>query len=377
MSFSHSSQTADVLVAGAGLIGLACALAAAERGLSVQLIGEARPGESSPAGAGLLAPSIEREEGHASEFGAAARDRYPAYIDWLRNRTGIDVPINRDGIIQLAVNDAGVRRLQRGMSGHARWLDARELSRLEPALSHALGGVLHPLDGWVDNVRLLEAMRMAASGHSRITIVPDRVSAVEFSHDARATLRGGQTFAGQHLVLAAGAWSATIAGLPRPVPVEPVRGQMISYAGSPLTRAVYGPTGYVVPRSDGRTLVGATAERVGFDPAVTSEGIARLTRTAAEIIPDFRTVEPAHAWAGLRPISADLQPILGPDPDEPRLLYATGHSRNGILMTPLTGDCIGALLDGQATPASIREFSIARFDATSRGAPPSEPSTRR
>jgi glycine oxidase len=123
--------------------------------------------------------------------------------------------------------------------------------------------------------------------------------------------------------------------------------------------------------------VGATAERVGFDPAITSDGIARLTRTAAEIIPDFRTVEPVHAWAGLRPISADLQPILGPDPDEPRLLYATGHSRNGILMTPLTGDCVGALLVGQATPASITEFSIARFDATSRGAASSEPSTRR
>src|SRR5438045_1999377 len=118
MSLNHPSATADVLVAGAGLIGLACAVAAAERGLTVQLIGEPLPGESSPAGAGLLAPSIEREEGHASDFAAAARDRYPSYVGWLLEKTGIQVPINRDGILQLAINDAGVRGLRRGIPPH-------------------------------------------------------------------------------------------------------------------------------------------------------------------------------------------------------------------------------------------------------------------
>ena len=362
---NRSTHTADALVAGAGLIGLACAVAAADRGLSVLLIGESLPGESSPAGAGLLAPSIEREEGHVSDFGAAARDRYPAYIDWLRDRTGFDVPINRDGIIQLAVSEAGVRGLQRGMPAQAEWLDARELGKLEPALGHGLGAVLHALDGWVDNVRLLEALRAVADAHPRMTVVNDRVSAIELSREVRATTRNGRTLTGGQLVLAAGAWSATVAGLPRRIPVEPVRGQMVAYRGSPLTRAVYGPTGYAVPRTDGETLIGATAERVGFDPVVTTDGIARLTRTAAEIVPEFGTVAPVRSWAGLRPISADLHPILGPDPDEPRLLYATGHSRNGILMTPLTADCIAALLVGERAPLSIAKFGISRFDVTS------------
>jgi len=143
--------------------------------------------------------------------------------------------------------------------------------------------------------------------------------------------------------------------------VEAVPGQMLAYAGSPLRRAVYGPTGYVVPRTNGRTLVGATTERAGFESITTPEGIAKLARTAGEILPQFAGNPPADAWAGLRPISADLQPILGADPDEPRLLYATGHSRNGVLMTPLTGDCIGAMLAGEPSPVDIGGFSIARF----------------
>ena len=359
-----SNRTADVVVAGGGLIGLACAIASAERGLSVQLISQPTLGEASSAGAGLLAPSIERGEGDASDFGSAARDRYPAYIEWLRERTGIDVPLNRDGIIQLAITEAGVRGLQRGMPCDAQWLDPRALATLEPALAHGLGGVLHSNDGWVDNVRLLEALRIVAAGHPRITSVTDRVSAIDWSQVARVITHGGRTIPAGHVVLAAGAWSSTISGLPRAIPVEPVRGQMISYAGNPLRRAVYGPTGYVVPRTDGRTLVGATAERVGFDPTVTTDGIARLTRTAAEILPQFANVEHDRAWAGLRPISADLQPILGPDPEEPRLIYATGHSRNGILMTPLTGDCVAALLVDEPPPAPISAFRISRFEST-------------
>jgi glycine oxidase len=363
---TRSIQSADVVVIGAGLIGLACAAAAAERGLTVRLVGDALPGESSAAGAGLLAPSIEREEGRASDFGIASRDRYPSYVDWLRDRTGLDVPLNRDGVIQVALDDGGVRGLGRAMPPDAQWLDAADLASLEPALSHGRGGVLHGLDGWVDNVRLLEALRVFAASSPLIAVANDHVSAIDLSHDAVVSTRTGRTVVGSRLILAAGAWSGGIPGLPRRIPVEPVRGQMISYASSPLRRAVYGPTGYIVPRTDGRTLVGATAERVGYDSAVTDDGLARLKRTATEIIPQFASVEHVRAWAGLRPMSADLQPILGPDPNEPRLLYATGHSRNGILMTPLTADCIAALLVGEPTPVPISAFGIERFDMASQ-----------
>ena len=361
MSIDSSTSAADVLVIGCGLIGLACGAAAAQRGFRVRIIGEPRVGAASLAAAGLLAPSIERADGHASDFATVARDRYPTYVDWLRERTGLEVPLNRDGIIQVALNEAGVRGLRGAKPEEAEWLDARELAELEPALSHGLGGVLHPLDGSVDNVRLFEALRTAVDGLATLTIVSDTVTELRFSGLVEALGRSGSRYTAEMVVLAAGAWSSTIKGLPRAIPVEPVRGQMIAYVGSPLRRAVYGPTGYVVPRASGRTLVGATNERAGFESITTPEGIAKLARAAGEILPQFASSQPDDAWAGLRPMSADLQPILGPDPDEPRLFYATGHSRNGVLMTPLTGDCIGALLAFEPPPVDISGFSIARF----------------
>ena len=356
-----SRRTSQVLVAGRGLIGLSCAIAAAERGFTVRVIAEPRVGEASLAAAGLLASSIEREEGHSRDFAVAARDRYPDYVTWLHERTGHLVPLNRDGIIQVALSEAGARGLRRSMGDEAQWLDARQLVELEPALDHALGGVIHLHDGWVDNVALHRALSAFARAHERITFVEDAITRVAFAASVTATCRSGSAYEAQRMVLAAGAWSSMIEGLPRSIPVEPVRGQMISYSDSPLKRAVYGPTGYVVPRTDGRTLIGATSERAGFKSVTTEEGISRLQRTAAEVLPRLAAVEPAAKWAGLRPMSADLQPILGPDPEEPRLLYATGHSRNGVLMTPLTGDCIAALLVGESPPIDIGGFSIARF----------------
>ena len=362
MTIPSSHPAADVLVVGAGLIGLACAAAAAERGLSVIVVGHERTGQASLAAAGMLAPSIERAAGSADAFGIAARDRYPGYIDWLRERCGISVPLNRDGIIQVAITDAGARGLRRTMAPDAQWLDAPDLHALEPGLRHGLGGVLHAHDGAVDNVRLHEALLTVVRADRRIAMVNDAIVEMAFSTSAQASGQRGNVYRAERAVIAAGAWSNTIRGLPRPIPVEPVRGQMISYPRLPLSRVVYGPTGYVVPRSSGRTLVGATTEHVGFESVTTPEGIARLRRTAEEIVPELASLDPTETWSGLRPMSSDLHPILGVDPDEPRLIYATGHSRNGVLMTPLTGDCIAAILCGDALPVDIEAFSITRFE---------------
>jgi glycine oxidase len=220
---------------------------------------------------------------------------------------------------------------------------------------------MHPRDGWVDNTLLLRALREVTATHAGIREVVEPVTAV--------TVRGEvcelSTPSGQHsaptIVLAAGAWVAQLAGLPRPLPIEPVRGQMVSFGASVLNHAVYGPRGYLVPRADGRTLFGATMERVGFDASTTAIAIDSLTAAAVELCPGLGGVTVLDAWAGLRPVTPDLLPILGRDPEHASLIYACGHSRNGILMAPLTADCIASLALGRDSPPDISAFSVERF----------------
>lgn len=367
-------DTADTLIIGGGLIGLACATALARDGASAIILDDARQGAASPAGAGMLAPAVDRADAPAHGFATAARARFPGYLDWLRGGTGIAVPLNTNGILQVALSPAGVRGLRRAMPPSATWLDAAALRALEPDLTHALGAVHHPMDGAVDNVILLEALRTYCGSSGRVRVV--RASALSLTlrpDGVSVRAADGTAYSGRHAVLAAGAWTAALAGLPRSVPVAPVRGQMLAYPAMRLTHVIFGPRGYIIPRefgeptdpgrSAGETLVGATTEYVGFDPATSTDGATKLRTVAAEILPALRDAKPHRHWSGLRPMTPDLLPIIGPDPAEPSLLYACGHSRNGILMAPLTGDCISALIRGVPTPADLSPFSIARFPA--------------
>jgi glycine oxidase len=353
--------TSDVVVVGGGLIGAACALAIARRGASVRLITDGRPGIASTAAAGIFAPSIEQPDGLAREFGFAARDRYPSFLDELAEATGVRVPVNREGVLQVAVSRAGVRGLRRAQPVTSQWLSAKELTAIEPSLSHALGAVLHPYDGAVDNVLLLETMLLAISRNPSITVEPEGVSEIGFAGAATARTARGDAFSGDTIVLAAGAWTPLIAGLPRALPIEPIRGQMLSYVGTPTRRVVFGPTGYIVPRNNGMTAVGSTSEHVGFDASTTPAGAERIANAAKEIWPEFARSQPQGHWSGLRPITPDMLPIIGRDPDQPGLLYACGHSRNGVLMAPLTGDCVASLVSGQPLSISIAPFAVDRF----------------
>jgi glycine oxidase len=320
----------------------------------------------------MLAPAVDRADGPAHDFATAARARFPGYLDWLRDGTGIAVPLNANGILQVALSPGGVRGLRRAMPQSARWLDAAALHALEPALGHALGAVHHPLDGAVDNVILLEALRTHCSASGRVRVVRASALSLRLRPDGASVLAAdGTVYSGRHAVLAAGAWAAALTGLPRSVPVAPVRGQMLAYHATRLKHVIFGPRGYIIPRefgepsdsarSAGETLVGATTEEVGFDPATTTAAATTLRIAAAEILPALHDVTPHRQWSGLRPMTPDLLPIIGPDPDQASLLYACGHSRNGILMAPLTGDCISALIRGIPFAADLSPFSIARF----------------
>lgn len=360
-----ASPLCDVLVAGAGLIGLACAAAAAREGLRVLVLGAPRNGEASPAAAGILAPSIEHGveiSTVAHSAATASRDLYPGYVAWLAEESGIDVPLNRLGILEVAEHEGRAERLQRDLPATASWLGRSELAALEPALSRAVGAALHPHDGAVDNVMLLEALRSFLESSPRVEVRPERVRAVDLTGSSpEAITEGGIRYQGRDLVLAAGAWVAAIAGLPRAIPVEPLRGQMISYRPSPLRHVVYGKRGYLVPRSDGRLLVGATMERVGFAAETTEGGIRKMESVAATLCPSLAGRPRLAAWAGLRPVTPDLLPIIGRDPDREHLVYACGHSRNGVLLAPWTGAAVAALLTGAAPTSDLAPFAIERF----------------
>jgi glycine oxidase len=351
----------DTIVVGGGLIGLAIASALAQRKVSVTLIGEPRPGEASPAAAGMLAPSVERATGEAHTFGIAARDRYPSFLDFLADRTSLRVPLNRLGILQVALTEKGIKGLKKTRLPTGRWLDAKELRELEPALSHGLGAVFSPDDGSVDNTALIAALKKFCANNDRITRVSDAVVAVDPARDScTARTESGARHTARHVILAAGAWVGNITGARFANSVQPARGQLVSYSASPLRHVAYGPRGYVVPRGDA-TIGGSTMENVGFDSNTTASGVKKVRAAAEEICPSLALATRTHAWAGLRPVTPDMLPLLGPDPEHPSLIYACGHSRNGILMAPLTGDLIADLVTESPLSHDLAQFRPDRF----------------
>ena len=309
----------------------------------------------------MLAPSVERAVGPAHDFGIAARDRYPRYVEQLAERTGIRVPLNRLGILQVALSEKGIKGLKKTALPTGRWLDAKELRELEPALSHGVGAMLSPDDGAVDNTVLLAALLKLASAIERITMVGDAVTALESGESsATVTTRSGSRHSAGHVVLAAGAWAGRIPGTRLASVVEPARGQLVSYAASPLRHVAYGPRGYVVPRGDS-TIGGSTMESVGFDAGTTDAGIAKVRSAAEEICPALSSIKMSRAWSGLRPVTPDMLPIIGPDPDHRSLIYACGHSRNGVLMAPLTGNLVADLVTGTPLSLDMSQFRPGRF----------------
>jgi glycine oxidase ThiO len=345
---------------GGGVVGLAVSAALAERGVEVMLISEHRPGEASPAAAGMLAPSVERAPGAAHQFGIAARDRYPSYIEFLAERTGVKVPLNRLGILQVAFSEKGIKGLRKSALPTTRWLEAKELQHFEPALPHALGAMFNSQDGAVDNVVLLEALNKLCASAKWVERIEGSVRSVKPRADScTITTQSGKELSAGKVVIAAGAWAGKISGARLAKSVRPARGQLVSYSSTPLRHVSYGPSGYVVPRGS-TTIGGSTMEDVGFDSSTTDSGVKKVRAAAEEICPAL-AFSYVNAWAGLRPVTPDLLPIIGPDPKHPSLLYACGHSRNGVLMAPLTGDLIADLVTESPLSHDLSQFRPDRF----------------
>lgn len=345
----------DALVLGDGIIALATALAIARNGGTCRILGRTVPGAASAASAGLLAPSIGMPDPAVRGFMIESRDRYPGWIRWLAERTGIEVTLNRSGIIELEPgNKTNLSTLD---TNH---LDTEALHALEPAIVPN-EATLHHIDGYVDNVRLLAALREAVRCEWSIEVVDGRAAVIQPTVDGCiVTTEDGRTQRSSIVVLAAGAWSALIAGVPRPIPVEPVRGQMLQLRGSPLSHAVSSPDAYLVPRGE-FTLVGSTLERVGFDVSTTTAALGHLRQAASTVVPTLAQAEVQSSWAGLRPMTPDGLPIIGRDPEFASVVYAGGHGKNGILLAPLTADCVAAVAGGERPPMDLAPFSVERF----------------
>jgi glycine oxidase ThiO len=368
VSAPRQTHDADVVIVGGGLVGLATAAALGERGANVTIVDDGRKGMASTAAAGMLAPTMERASaGNAAHaFALAARDLYPSYLDALAEVTGIHVPLNREGVLELVVDEAEAERHRRAIEGEGNaggeWLDPRQLRSLEPGLAPVVGAVLYQRDGAVDNVLLVRALESLVAASPSVRIVSDCARSLDLDGARSAVLLGsGGRLESSVLVLAAGAWAPLLVGLPRALPVEPVRGQAISLSAAPVRHVTYGPHGYIVPRDGSRTVVGATMEHVGFDTGVTGETATRLAAAAREMAPAFANARTLDHWSGLRPVTPDLLPILGRDPEYPALIYACGHARNGILLSPLTGECVADIATGQEPPLDISPFSVTRF----------------
>jgi glycine oxidase len=352
--------TADTIVVGAGVVGLCVTAALVRRGLSVALIGEHREGEASLAAAGMLAPSVEQSEGPAHDFAIAARAFYPDYLEQLADETGIRVPLNQLGILQVALTERGVKGLRKTAPSNSRWMERNELAEIEPTLGHALGAVFNPDDGATDNVILVKALETFADESDSVTRIQGFASRVS-RDEGRVTLESGEELEAATVVIATGAWGAKIDGAPVLSAVQPCRGQMVAYQSIGLRHVVYGPRGYLVPRSSGTTLAGSTMEMVGFDTNTTPEGLTKVQSAAEEIAPGLAAAKIVSEWAGLRPITPDMLPIIGPDPETRRIIYATGHSRNGILLAPLTGEAVAALAVGEQSRHDLSQFRPGRF----------------
>ena len=325
------------------------------------MIGEHRPGEASPAAAGMLAPSVERAPGPAHAFSIAARDRYPSYIEFLAERTGIRVPLNRLGILQVAFSEKGIKGLRKSALPTARWLDAKELQHFEPALPHALGAMFNAQDGAVDNVVLLAALTKLCSTSKWVERVDAAVRSVKAATDScTVTTESATKLVAGKVVIAAGAWVGKITGARFAKHVKPARGQLVSYSSTPLRHVAYGPGGYIVPRGS-ISIAGSTMESVGFDTSTTPSGVKKVRAAAEEICPVLASSKSTEEWAGLRPVTPDLLPMIGADPKHPSLLYACGHSRNGVLMAPLTGDLIADLVIESPLSHDLHQFRPDRF----------------
>ncbi len=342
----------DILVVGGGLIGLLTARELALTGATVQILERGTSGrESSWAGGGILSPlNPWRYPDAVTELSRWSQMAYPALAEELSRSSGVDPQWTQSGMLMLGLADE--ERFQ-ALQWAIRFgfdmevVDGEATRRIEPALGPTLGGgVWMPKVAQMRNPRLLQAMKQALRPLG-VDIVEDcRVGSLRLENGRVKGVETTQgTFGARQVVVAGGAWSGEL--LPG-LPVEPVRGQMLLFKGEPglLGRIVLEEGHYVIPRRDGRVLVGSTFEQVGFDKATTDGAREELSKVAIRLVPGLEALEIEAHWAGLRPGSPEGIPYIGPHPELEGLFVNTGHFRNGVVMGLASARLLSDLISG-------------------------------
>ncbi|MBT5050873.1 MAG: glycine oxidase ThiO [Rhodospirillaceae bacterium] len=381
-----------IVIVGGGICGLGIGWRLAQAGQDVCVIDRGEANKAATwAAAGMLAPQAEAEHAEEALLPLALESR-AMWVDFagdLLTATGIDVDYRAEGTLVVALDRDDREYLEhrysyfRELGLGVEWLSGYEARQKEPFLARAVtGAIFSPLDHQVDNRRVGDALKDAylqAGGTLRehteideILLQGDHVTGVRI---------GAEEIAAEAVVVAAGAWSRNIPGLPEHVrpPVRPLKGQMVAVqmpSDAPLIQhVVWGPGNsivpsiYLAPKGDGRLIIGATVEEMGFDTELTAGGLFELLRSAWEALPGIYDLPVVESWAGLRPASRDDAPILGPTAID-GLVMATGHHRNGILLAPITARAVSDYLLTGRVASIIQPFLLERF------APASVPSDR-
>jgi glycine oxidase len=372
----------DAIFVGGGAIGLCCAWYAARAGARVAVLERsACGGGATGVAAGMLAPVGELSFGEPklAEMTLAAARLYPEFVAELEVETGMRTGHARSGALHVALDrdEAAqlrrVHRLQRSLELDAEWLAPRQCRRLEPGLATSIAGGVHaPGEGAIDPRALSAALLAGLAGRGVEVVEGVEVSAGVFEGERLRGVRigSGEELRAEAVVLAAGAWSGTATWLPKRArpPVRPVKGEVLELrprdgAPPPATRILASERVYLVPRQDGRLIVGATVEERGFDTTVTAGGVLELLREAYRLLPEVAEMELVGSVAGLRPGTPDNLPLVGPGAID-GLLLATGHHRNGILLAPLSGQAVAALLAADPLRQSFGTHSVLKDGRT-------------
>jgi glycine oxidase len=375
-STSPLPPSSDIVVVGAGVIGLSIAWRLAEAGRSVTVLERDTVGAgASLAATGMLAPAAEHEPGSDALLPLALESlsRWPAFRDALQAASGLDIDYREEGTLVLAVGRDEVERLRfrhdlQTRSGvAARWLSGPEVRAREPALRPSIGaGLFCPHDHQVDPKLVMAALARACRGAGVTLVEGCAVDALDWTGGRVSGVRTGQGgIAAETVILATGAWSGEAGLLPDSLglPVRPVKGQSLALRTTArtgtLSHMVWTEQVHMAPKGDGHLIVGATVEDCGFREGVTAGGLYALLEGARRVLPGIEEMAVEAVWSGFRPTSDDDAPII--DCLAPGLVVATGHHRNGYLLTPATGDAVATLIATGALPDFAKAFGVARF----------------